>query len=127
VWSAPGVLLVGDAAHPMSPVGAQGLNIALRDALVVANQLGPALLRGAPPTELDLAAQRVVEERLPEVRAIQAMQSQPPRVILQTTPASRFIMRWIFPALVRTGLFQAAFTRIFPRMAFGTTEVRLAF
>jgi 2-polyprenyl-6-methoxyphenol hydroxylase-like FAD-dependent oxidoreductase len=127
VWSAPGVLLVGDAAHPMSPVGAQGINIALRDALVVANQLGPALLRGAAPAELDAAALRVVEERLPEVRAIQALQSQPPRVILQTTPASRFIMRWIFPTLARTGIFQAAFARAFPRMAFGTTGVRLAF
>ncbi len=127
VWSAPGVLLIGDAAHPMSPVGAQGLNIALRDALVAANQLGPSLLRGGTQEELDAAARRVVDERLPEVRAIQAMQSQPPRVILQTTPGSRFIMRWIFPALVRTGVFQAVFARIFPRMALGTTAVRLAF
>src|SRR5207249_4314195 len=48
-WSLPGLLLLGDAAHPMSPVGAQGINIALRDALVAANHLGPALAGGAAP------------------------------------------------------------------------------
>ena len=33
-WSVPGVLVIGDAGHTMSPVGAQGINIALRDAVV---------------------------------------------------------------------------------------------
>src|SRR5439155_463815 len=54
-WSLPGLLLLGDAAHPMSPVGAQGINIALRDALVAANHLGPALAGGAAPAALDAA------------------------------------------------------------------------
>ena len=45
-WGAPGVLVLGDAAHPMSPVGGQGINMALRDAIVAANHLLPALGRG---------------------------------------------------------------------------------
>ena len=48
-WTAPGLLLIGDAAHPMSPVGGQGVNIALRDALVAANHLCPVLTAGGDP------------------------------------------------------------------------------
>ncbi len=42
-WERPGLLLLGDAAHPMSPLRAQGLNMALRDALVAAEWLLPLL------------------------------------------------------------------------------------
>src|SRR5262249_46303833 len=66
-WTAPGLLLIGDAAHPMSPVGAQGVNIALRDALVAANHLCPVLTAGGDPSALDAAARRVRDERWPEI------------------------------------------------------------
>ena len=58
-WQRPGLLLLGDAAHPMSPLRAQGINMALRDALVAARQLGPALLDGEPGA-IDVAAAAVV-------------------------------------------------------------------
>lgn len=80
-WSAPGVLLLGDAAHTMSPVGGQGLNVALRDAIVAANHLVPALRGGAAPDSLDAAARAVEAERLPEIAAIQRLQALPPRVV----------------------------------------------
>ena len=39
VWHKPGLLLIGDAAHVMSPVGGVGINYAIQDAIETANQL----------------------------------------------------------------------------------------
>ena len=76
-WQRPGLLLLGDAAHPMSPVRAQGINLALRDSLVAADEL----LRVDPTNEtavrwpaLDQACRRVERARRPEVRRLQALQ-----------------------------------------------------
>jgi 2-polyprenyl-6-methoxyphenol hydroxylase-like FAD-dependent oxidoreductase len=45
-WHAPGVLLIGDAAHAMSPIGGVGINLAVQDAVATARLLGPKLLAG---------------------------------------------------------------------------------
>lgn len=69
-WRRPGLLLLGDAAHPMSPVRAQGINMALRDSLVAASWLSQAEAH-----QLDAAAAAVEQKRLPEIRRMQALQS----------------------------------------------------
>ena len=80
-WATPGTLLIGDAAHTMSPVGGQGVNIALRDAIVAANELVPAFLAGG---DVEIAAARVEATRAREVDLIQRMQAMPPKVMLGT-------------------------------------------
>ena len=82
-WSGPGVLVIGDAAHTMSPVGGQGINIALRDAIVAANYLVPVLTQPEPDgNALATALDDIEAERMTEVREIQALQAQPPKVLL---------------------------------------------
>ncbi len=74
-WHRPGFLLLGDAAHPMSPVRAQGINMALRDALVTAERLVPALRQGTAAA-IDAALAQVQAERSPEILTIQRLQHQ---------------------------------------------------
>ena len=45
-WYQPGLLLIGDAAHVMSPVGGVGINYAIQDAVSAANVLTPRLEQG---------------------------------------------------------------------------------
>jgi len=82
-WSQPGVLLIGDAAHTMSPVGGQGVNIALRDAVVAANYLVPLLNNSSTSvTEITSALHDIEKERRVEVDYIQNLQAKPPKVVL---------------------------------------------
>ena len=44
-WHQPGLLLIGDAAHVMSPIGGVGINVAIQDAISAANLLTEPLRR----------------------------------------------------------------------------------
>ena len=83
-WQKPGLLLLGDAAHPMSPLRAQGLNMALRDAVVAGERLLPLLQPeawtaaspGDRQARLDQALVAVEWARRPEIVRIQALQRE---------------------------------------------------
>ena len=83
-WWQPGLLLLGDAAHPLSPVRAQGINLALRDAWVAAQELLPLLCLPtgqprqpgpAPGAALDAVLARIESLRRPEVSRLQLLQA----------------------------------------------------
>jgi 2-polyprenyl-6-methoxyphenol hydroxylase-like FAD-dependent oxidoreductase len=124
-WTRPGLLVIGDAAHTMSPVGAQGLNVALRDAIVAANHLVPALLSGAGPGALDAAARAVEAERVPEIAELQRLQALPPRVLFSDAWWARLALS-VLPALARPFAARRRAPPFLRRFAFGVTQVRLA-
>jgi 2-polyprenyl-6-methoxyphenol hydroxylase-like FAD-dependent oxidoreductase len=66
---APGVALVGDAAHTTHPAGATGMNLAISSAARLAELVGPVLLASGAPVELDGALRAYDAERRPAASA----------------------------------------------------------
>ncbi|HWT12372.1 MAG TPA: FAD-dependent oxidoreductase [Allosphingosinicella sp.] len=70
-WHRPGLLVIGDAAHAMSPVGGVGINVAIQDSVAAANLLAGPMARGEDPDPL---LPKVQKRRLPAVRLVQGLQ-----------------------------------------------------
>jgi 2-polyprenyl-6-methoxyphenol hydroxylase-like FAD-dependent oxidoreductase len=123
-WAAHGVLLLGDAAHPMSPVRAQGINMALRDAIVAANHLVPALREEHDP---ELALREIQREREQEIHRVQALQLREVRGQRWARERPWLVkpLLQIAPLLAKTGWMQRAWLRQQRELRFGVAEVRL--
>ena len=85
-WSRPGLLMIGDSAHAMSPIGGVGINLAIQDAVAAANLLAGPLANGAlNDADLDQVRRR----RLWPVRVTQFIQVQAQDRILAPILAER--------------------------------------
>ncbi len=97
-WHVPGLLFLGDAAHTMSPVAGQGINLAMRDSVVAANHLLRALREGRAWDEA--LCQRVEDERRPEVETMQRFQVLLGHLMLGAPRwQRRLVFRWLMPLL----------------------------
>ena len=123
-WARPGALVIGDAAHTMSPVGGQGINLALRDAIVAANHLVAPLCTGADAAALDAAAAAIEPERAPEIERIQTLAAQPPRLVLARGALPRLV-RGLLPSLLRLPLVRSGVGRTAALFLHGVSEVKL--
>lgn len=86
-WHRPGLLLIGDAAHVMSPSGGVGINLAVQDAIAAANLLTEPLRSGAEIGEGDLA--RVQRRRGWQVAIVQGQQVAAERDIARSFEAGK--------------------------------------
>ena len=123
-----GALLLGDAAHTMSPVAAQGLNLAIRDSIVAANHLIPALAKTSHQNKLDEITKKIQAERSTEIETIQKLQSLPPKILFNNTILTRLLFR-IVPIFIKGQLKEIKTIKkgnIFDRFAWGVSDVMLS-
>ena len=121
LWHKPGLLLIGDAAHVMSPVGGVGINYAIQDAVVAANVLsGP--LKADKVSDEDLA--EVQRQREWPTRTIQAFQSFLQRRLIAGVLQSQQVSNvpWQLRLLTRVPIVRDLPSRM---IAFGPRRVRL--
>ena len=124
-WSVPGLLILGDAAHPMSPIRAQGINMALRDVIVAANHLVPLLQDAVKPDVLDQALPRIQAEREPEIIQAQTLQEQELAQgdRLRHHPLLRAMVKSTLP--ISGSIIRASWLRRQRQLRQGVTAVRL--
>jgi 2-polyprenyl-6-methoxyphenol hydroxylase-like FAD-dependent oxidoreductase len=94
-WYTEGLLLIGDAAHAMSPVGGVGINLAVADAVAAASALAGPLRRGTVstrqlacvqarrwlPAALIQSVQRVIHTRVIAVAVSAGQPAKPPLLV----------------------------------------------
>ena len=124
-WDLPGLLLLGDAVHPMSPIRAQGINMAFRDAIVAANHLVPVLNSEVSGDRIDAVLPLIQREREPEIIRIQKLQAQE-MAQAELLHGSAFV-RWgarTFTPIIRP-VIRASWLRRQKQLRQGVTKVRL--
>ncbi|KAA9166514.1 FAD-dependent oxidoreductase [Amycolatopsis acidicola] len=116
-WSVPGLVLIGDSAHTHSPIGAQGINLAIQDAAV----LHPLLLK-----ELRAPGAGAVEEferrRGPDIARVLRVQAMQARGMNSGGRVARFVRPKATRILTRTPLFG----RITREIVHGNPGIRVA-
>ena len=112
-WARDGLLLIGDAAHTMSPAGAIGVNVAIATAAVTAQVLVPHLGHGPISREDLRAVQRLRED---DVRALHRLQIGAQRVLLSQgsgNPIVKWLVPKVLPLFLRSPLLPMVQRRIF--------------
>ena len=111
-WYRPGLLLIGDAAHVMTPIGGVGINYAIQDAVVAANVLAGPLERGT----VDIGDLALIQcQREWPTRIIQAGQN-----VLQQQILAAGVFEsnkpFVPPLFVRLPVIRSAFPRLMGRV-----------
>ncbi|SDP00582.1 2-polyprenyl-6-methoxyphenol hydroxylase [Streptomyces sp. cf386] len=118
-WTRDGLVLVGDSAHTHSPLGAQGINLALQDAAV----LHPVLLRAL--ADGDTSKERFapfVDARTPAVNSVMKMQQMQAKGMFGAGGPAADLLRSTVARLIRHSPLGV---RITDKVAFGRTPVEV--
>ncbi|MCI3275055.1 FAD-dependent monooxygenase [Streptomyces cylindrosporus] len=119
VWTADGLVLIGDAAHTHGPLGAQGINLAVQDAALLHPVLASAVRDG------DTSAARLgrfERTRRPQVEAVLKFQAVQSRMMLSADGLATFLRPRIARLVMRTPVG----AKLTNRVAFGHPGIRVA-
>ena len=96
----PGVTLLGDAAHLMTPFVGEGVNTAMRDAVELATSIESAIKDGGGKMYLDRRIRKYEEEMFERVKIVTSKTEDMMNLMLFTPGAPRTVMeRWCIRAL----------------------------
>jgi len=117
-WVDDGLVLIGDAAHTHGPIAAQGITLAIQDAVVLHPVLAGALAAG------DVGADRLAAfegRRGPDVAAVVRMQTRQSRALLSGGAFATRVRPYLARALRHTPLHR----RMLQRIAYGGPAIRV--
>ncbi|TVZ75515.1 FAD-dependent oxidoreductase [Streptomyces sp. BK340] len=95
-WSIPGLVLIGDAAHTLSPILGHGVNHAIMDALVLARLVDRALAGPDTGTALDRAGIRFRLVREGKVRQARHLQLRQEKIFTLASPPATLLRRSLY-------------------------------
>ncbi|MEV6603564.1 FAD-dependent monooxygenase [Kutzneria sp. NPDC051319] len=118
-WADDGLVLIGDAAHSHGPIGAQGINLAIQDAVL----LHPVLMASL---KADDAGARFftphVAARRREIDKVTRLQTVQGKAMLSHGRVASFVRPKAARVLARTPVYG----RVLRRLAFGGSGVQIA-
>ncbi|WP_328538824.1 FAD-dependent monooxygenase [Streptomyces sp. NBC_00344] len=118
-WADDGLVLIGDAAHTHSPIGAQGINLSVQDAVV----LHPLLVEACALGDTSAAfLSRFEERRSPDIATMMRIQGIQSKAMLSTgTFATR-----VRPKLAAVVKHTPLYGKVLRTIAFGNPSVAVA-
>ena len=117
-WAVDGLLLIGDSAHTHSPIGAQGINLAVQDAVAV----HPLLVEAVRHKDASAALLGRFElRRAPDIEAIARLQFMQSKAMLSHGALATRIR----PAATRLLKHTPVYRKVLDRIAYGNRGIEV--
>ncbi|MEV5276395.1 FAD-dependent monooxygenase [Streptomyces sp. NPDC051994] len=118
-WAADGLVLIGDAAHTHSPIGAQGINLSVQDAVVLHPLLVESVGRGDASAAL---LSRFEARRAPDIATMMRLQGIQSKAMLSTGTFSTRVRPKLAAVVKHTPLYR----KVLRTIAFGNPSIEVA-